>query len=204
MLKVGLTGGIGSGKSTVSALFREQGAYIIDADTLAREALEPGRPAYHEAICVFGKRILGSDGRIERKALADIVFSDPEKRALLEGIIHPRVFEGESARYAEIGRDSPGSVVLFDAALLIETGAHSRMDKVVVVWCRPQTQLKRLVENSGLSQGEALVRIAAQMPLDEKKKYATHVIDNDEGLEKTARQVREVYRELKQYVDFSS
>lgn len=201
MLKVGLTGGIGSGKSTVSGILRKLGARIIDADVLAREVLEPGRPAYTETIGLFGKRILGSDGRIDRKALANIVFGDPDKRKLLEGIVHPRVFEEEARIAAGIEADEPGAVVFFDAALLIEAGAHSRMDRVVLVWCRPETQLDRLVIRCGMSREDAILRLNAQMPLEEKKRYATHIVDNDGDLEVTERQVRALYRELKQ-IDF--
>ncbi len=201
MLKVGLTGGIGSGKSTVCGMFRGLGASIIDADVLAREVLEPGRPAYFETIHIFGKRVAGSDGRIDRKALADIVFRDPAKRKLLEGIVHPRVFEEEARLAAATEAADPAAVVFFDAALLIETGAHSRMDRVVLVWCRPETQLDRLVKKCGLSSEDALLRINAQMPLDEKKRYATHIIDNDGSVEETERQVRKLYGELKQ-IDF--
>lgn len=201
MLKVGLTGGIGSGKSTVSGLLRELGARIIDADVLAREVLEAGRPAYTETIHLFGKRVVGSDGRIDRKALADIVFSDPDKRKLLEGIVHPRVFEEEARIAAGIEAAEPGAVVFFDAALLIEAGAHSRMDRVVLVWCRPETQLDRLVKRCGLSNEDALLRINAQMPLDEKRRFATHIIDNDGSLDETERQVRALYEELIQ-IDF--
>jgi dephospho-CoA kinase len=201
MLKVGLTGGIGSGKSTVSGILRELGARIIDADVLAREVLEPGMPAYTETIGLFGKRVIGSDGRIDRKALADIVFNDPDKRKLLEGIVHPRVFEEEARLVASIEAVEPGAVVFFDAALLIEAGVHSRMDRVVLVWCRPETQLDRLVNRCGLSSADALLRINAQMSLDEKKRYATHIIDNDGSLDETGRQVRALYEELIQ-IDF--
>ena len=201
MLKVGLTGGIGSGKSTVSGILRELGARIIDADVLAREVLEPGGPAFTETIHHFGKRIVGSDGHIDRKALANIVFADPGKRKLLEGIVHPRVFEEEARITADIEASEPDAVVFFDAALLIEAGAHSRMDRVVLVWCRPETQLERLVNRCGLSDADALLRLNAQMPLEEKKRFATHIIDNDGGLEETERQVRALYRELKQ-IDF--
>jgi dephospho-CoA kinase len=199
MLKAGLTGGIASGKSVVSRMFMEQGAHIIDADALAREALEPGRPAYHETVCIFGKRILGSDGRIDRKALADIVFSDPRKRELLEKAVHPKVFAEEARIYAELEEKDPRSVVIFDAALLIESGAYRRMDRLVVVWCSPETQLRRLLEK-GMSREAALLRIAAQMPIDEKKKYATHIIYNDATLAETEAQVRRIYLEFKQYV----
>jgi len=201
MLRVGLTGGIGSGKSTVSGILRGLGARIIDADVLAREVLEPGKQAFIETICLFGKRVLGSDGRIDRKALANIVFADPDKRKLLEGIVHPKVFEEEARIAASIEEAEPGAVVFFDAALLIEAGAHSRMDRVVLVWCRPETQLERLVKRCGMSRADALLRLNAQMPLEEKKRYATHIIDNDGGLDETVRQVHALYRELKQ-VDF--
>lgn len=196
---MGLTGGIASGKSVVSAMFKGLGAHIIDADELARESLEPGKPAYHEAVCIFGKRILGSDGRIDRKALAGIVFSDPHKRDLLEKIVHPKVFAEEARIYAELEEREPDAVVFFDAALLIESGAYRRMDRVVVVWCRPETQFNRLVEK-GLSPEAALVRIGAQMPIEEKKKYASHIIYNDGSLAETEAQVRRIYREFKQYV----
>jgi len=201
MLKVGLTGGIGSGKSTVSGILKGLGACIIDADVLAREVLEPGRQAYSETIRLFGKRVMGSDGRIDRKALADIVFSDPDKRKLLEGIVHPKVFEEEARIAAGIEAAEPGAVVFFDAALLIEAGAHRRMDRVVLVWCRPETQLERLIKRCGMSREDAILRLNAQMPLEEKKMYATHIIDNDGSLDETVEQVRALYRELKQ-IDF--
>ena len=200
MLKVGLTGSIGSGKSAVSKMFRELGAHVVDADVLAHEALEPGMPEYQKTLNIFGKRILGSEGRIDRKALAGLVFADREKRRLLEGIIHPRVFAGFDRIAEELARTEPGSVVFFDAALLIETGAHQRMDKVVVVWCSPETQMKRLTENCGLTNEEAFARISSQMPLDVKKGYADYVVDNDGTLEETYPQVERIYRELKQYV----
>ena len=198
MLKVGLTGGIASGKSTVSGMFRELGAHIIDADVLARDALEPGRPAYNETIKVFGRRIAGSDGRIDRRALGDIVFGDQEKRRALEAIVHPRVFEEEARIFGDISARDPNGIAVFDAALLMEAGAHVRMDKVVLVWCREETQVARMVEKWGLTPGEAEVRVQAQMPLDEKKKYADYAIDNDGDAARTREQVARIYSELKQ------
>jgi len=200
MLKVGLTGGVACGKSTVSAMFRELGARIIDADVLAREALEPGRPAYKDTVCIFGKRILGSDGRIDRKALAGIVFGDPAKRSMLEAVVHPRVFEEEERIYDEMAVSDPHRLIIFDAALICETGADKRLDRLVVVWCRPETQLKRLIGKSGMSKEDAILRLQAQMPIDEKRKHATHVVDNDGGMEDTRAQVERIYRELAQYV----
>jgi dephospho-CoA kinase len=197
MLKVGLTGGIGSGKSTVSAMLRELGAHVVDADVLAHEALEPRTPGYKKAVCIFGKRIVGSDGRIDRRALAEVVFDDPEKRHMLERIVHPSVFAGFDRVVDEIKEKDPDAVVFFDAALLVETGAHEKLDRLVVVWCRPETQMKRLVEKCGLTRREAELRIASQMPMDEKKSHADYVVDNDGDLMETRAQVERIYRELK-------
>src|SRR5512143_163582 len=194
MLKVGLTGGIGSGKTTVSAMLRELGAHVVDADVLAHEALEPRTPGYKKAVCIFGKRIVGSDGRIDRRALADVVFADPEKRHLLERIVHPSVFAGFDRMVDELKEKEPDAVVFFDAALLIETGAHMQMDRVVVVWCTPETQMKRLVEKCGLTHHEAELRIVSQMSMDEKRGHADYVVDNDGTLDETRAQVERIYR----------
>jgi len=200
MLKVGLTGGIGCGKSSVSAILRELGARVIDADVLAREALGPDRPAYHEVVHAFGKRVLGSDGRIDRRALADVVFRDEQKRHLLESIVHPRVLEEEARIASEMAEGEPHSVVVFDAALLIEAGAHTRMNRVIVVSCTEETQIRRLVEGGGITEEEARLRVGAQMPTVQKIRYADYVVDNEGSMEETRRQVEEIYRELKQYV----
>jgi len=200
MIKLGLTGGIGSGKSTVSAMFRELGAHVIDADVLAREALAPGSPASTEVVRSFGEGILGPDGGIDRKALADVVFGDAAKRAALEAVVHPYVFREAERITCDIAKAEPDAVVVFDAALIIETGAHRRMDRVVVVWCRPDTQLARVMRKFGFTENEARLRVAAQMPLYEKRAYASHVVDNDGPLDDTRRQVEAIYREVKQYV----
>ena len=196
MKKIGLTGGIASGKSTISHVLKEMGAHIIDADGLAREALAPGTEAYAKTVKLFGKRILSSDGRIDRKALGGIVFKDPEKRAAFEGIVHPEVFRREAEMTDAISRKEPGAVIVFDAALLIESGAYRRMDGVILVWCRVQTQVDRLVKNCHLSPEEARLRIESQMPLDEKKRYASWVIDNDGELAAAISQAKEIYRHL--------
>jgi len=198
MKKIGLTGGIASGKSTISHVLEEMGARIIDADLLAREALTPGAEAYAKTVKLFGKRILSSDGRIDRKALGGIVFKDPVKRAALEGIVHPEVFRREAEITDGISRKEPGAVIIFDAALLIESGAYRRMDGVIVVWCRRQTQIDRLVKNCRLTPEEAMQRIEAQMPLDEKKRYASWVIDNDGELQAAISQTRGIYPQLAQ------
>ncbi len=145
---------------------------------------------------LFGKRILSSDGHIDRKALGDIVFKDPEKRAALEGIVHPEVFRREAEITDGISRKEPDAIIVFDAALLIESGAYRRMDGVILVWCRVQTQIDRLLKNCHLSPEEALQRIESQMPLDEKKRYASWVIDNDGELAAAISQAKEIYRHL--------
>ena len=196
MLKFGLTGGIGSGKSVVCGMLRGMGAHIIDADVLAKDALSPGRPAFDETVRVFGPGILDGGGRIDRGALADVVFGDPAKRAALEGIIHPRVFEAEALAYEAIAKREPDALVFFDAPLLIESGAYRRFRHVVLVWCRPETQLARVMAKWGLNRVEALLRVQAQMPLEEKLGYAAHVIDNDGTLEQTQAQVRNLFKVL--------
>jgi len=200
VIEVGLTGGIGCGKSTVSGMLAGLGALIIDADTLARDALSPGGAAYDQTVKAFGRRILTSDGSVDRAALADIVFADADKRRLLESIVHPAVFRLEARMVETFRQKRPGAVVVFDAALLIESGAHARMDKVLVVWCSPDTQMQRLTGPKRLGPEEARQRISAQMPLKEKLLYADYVIDNEGEISETRRQVDEIYRELLQYV----
>ncbi len=196
MKKIGLTGGIASGKSTISRALGEMGARIIDADLLAREALMPGTETYRATVKLFGRRILSSDGRIDRKALGDIVFRNPEKRVRLEGVVHPEVFRREAEIMDEITKSEPDALVIFDAALLIESGVWRRMDGLIVVWCRKETQVDRLIKNCRLKPEEAVLRVEAQMPLDEKKKYASWIIDNDGDVSLAIRQAREIYQKL--------
>ncbi len=200
MIEVGLTGGIGCGKSIVSGMLAGLGALIIDADLLAKDALSPGGAAYDQTVKAFGRRILSSNGAVDRAALAEIVFADPGKRSLLESFVHPAVFRLEARMVEAFRQKRPGAVVVFDAALLIESGAHARMDKVVVVWCSPETQMQRLTGPKGLGPEEARLRIAAQMPLKEKLLYADFVIDNEGEISETKRQVDELYQKLLQYV----
>jgi len=199
MLEVGLTGGMGCGKSTVSGMLRGLGALVIDADKLAHDVLSPGGSAFKGVVSAFGTGILRPDGSIDRAALGEVVFADEEKRRLLESIVHPAVFEIERRMLEKFRDGHPRAVVVFDAALLIESGAYARMDRVVVVWCSPKTQLQRLAAK-GLEPGQAAKRMAAQMPVEEKLLYADHVIDNDGSMEETARQVEDLFRELLQYV----
>lgn len=197
MVEIGLTGGIASGKSLVCGMLEELGARIIDADVLARHALEPGRPAFNRTVDAFGQDILKPDGGIDRPKLAGIIFADPAKRKLLESIVHPEVFAQEAALVEGIRGIASEAVVVFDAALLIESGAYARMDKVVVVWCRRETQLARLMARSGFTKEQAAQRVDSQMPLDDKRGYANFVIDNDGDAESTRAQVEKLYHMLK-------
>jgi dephospho-CoA kinase len=193
---VGLTGGIASGKSTVSHIFRSLGAQVIDADILAREVVEPGKPAWQDIVNAFGRDILLPDGSIDRKKLGAIVFQNPTKREVLNQIVHPRVFEEEKRLYQELRRQYPEALIIVDAALLIESGSYQRFHKLIVVYVDEQTQLRRLMLRDGISAEEAWARIRSQMPLSEKVKYADYIIDNRGSLEETRRQVEEVYKKL--------
>jgi dephospho-CoA kinase len=197
MILVGLTGGIASGKSLVAKLLKDLGAYIIDADEIAHEVIQPGTPAYQEVLNQFGKEILRQDGIIDRTKLGKLVFNDSVKRSILEGIIHPRVFAEEEARRGQIAQRDPEAVVIFDAPLLIETHAHELMDKVIVVYADRKAQLKRLKERDHLDTAEAKRRIAAQLPLSDKKQYADYVIDGMASPQEVSRQTEAIYQELK-------
>jgi len=199
LIKVGLTGVIASGKSTVSGMFAELGAVIIDADVLARQVIEPGGPAYDEAVREFGEGILNEDKSVNRRALADKVFGDPGKRELLESIIHPAVFAEEERLTKEAEAVNPNAVVIFDAALLIESGAYKRMDKVIVVSCDKDERYGRFMARGGDPE-ELERREAAQMPLDRKLEYADYFVDNSGTREETARQVAGIYGELRHMV----
>ena len=197
MLIVGLTGGVASGKSTVSNILREEGAYLIDADQIARDLVQPHTPTWHELIKTFGEEILQPDGSIHRKKLAAIVFSNPEKRSLLNRILHPRIKEETQRRLKEIGQKDPEAVVVIDAALLVETGDYREMDRLIVVHSTEAQQIERLRERDGASEEEALRIVSAQMPLGEKLKVADFVIRNEGSLEETRQRAQEVFQELK-------
>ncbi|MBI3668803.1 MAG: dephospho-CoA kinase [Acidobacteria bacterium] len=201
MLHVGLTGGIGCGKSTVAAMMREMGCIVIEADLLAHKLIEPGQPAYDEILREFGPGVRGAGGRIDRGKLAAIVFADPAKLKLLNAIVHPRVIEAVDRQLAELEGKQPQAVAVVEEALLIESSYHERLERLVVVWCEPEQQIERLVNRStgrGLTREEAVRRINAQMQLDQKRRIADDEIDCSGPLEITRAQVENLVARLKQ------
>ena len=192
MRVLGLTGGIGSGKSMVAQIFAELGAVVIDADQLAREVVEPGQPALQEIASTFGPDVLLPGGRLDRPKLAGIIFSDPAERAKLDAITHPRIRERMEGQI-KARRSGPG-VLIVDVPLLYENNRTNMVEKVIVVWVDAQTQLQRIRQRDGLSAEAARQRISAQMPMDAKRARADHVIDNTGGRDETQRQVEAIYR----------
>ena len=197
MLKVGLTGSIAVGKSFVLVIFRELGCHVLDADKTAREVVEPGTKGLAEIVENFGDDVLLPDGSLDRKKLGRIVFADEGKRQLLNSIVHPLVIEAQNEWIEQRERNDPDGVAIVDAALMIESGGYKRFDKLIVVWCRPEIQLERLMLRDGLSTEEASRRVAAQMPQEEKKSYADYLIDTSNGFEDTRDQTTEIFGRLR-------
>jgi dephospho-CoA kinase len=202
VLRVGLTGGLASGKSTVAALFRDLGAFHVDADAIAHLLLAPGGRAHAEVAARFGPRVVAPDGSIDRKALGALVFGDARALADLNALVHPKVRDEIARRLAQQAESiDPAPIAIVDAALLVEVGFRDDLDALVVVACRPETQLARAIARGGLTEAEARARIAAQAPLDAKLAVADYVIDNDGRLEETARRIRGVWTALLQGAD---
>lgn len=197
MLKVGLTGGIATGKSYVVSVLRELGCEVIDADAVAHQVMEPGQVAYQDIVAHFGREILAPDQKIDRAKLGAIVFADVDQRQRLNAIVHPRVFEAQAQWMAGIADRHPDAIVIIEAALMIETGSYKRFDKLVVVYCEPELQLARLMERNQLPREQAQARIAAQLPSAEKLKYADYKIDTSLSFEDTRRQVQALYAQLR-------
>jgi len=195
MLKVGLTGSIAVGKSFVCECFRELGCHILDADQTARVVVAPGTEGLRRVVQEFGAEILNAEGKLDRKHLASIVFADDGRRKLLNSIVHPLVIEVQDDWIREHEISDPDGVAIVDAALMIESGGYKRFDRIVVVWCEPAIQLKRLMLRDNLTLPEARTRIDAQLPQDEKKRFADHLIDTSNGLEETRHRVDAVFRE---------
>ncbi len=207
MLRVGLTGGIGCGKSTVAVMMRELGCHTIDADKIAHTLIEPGGAAYDEVVREFGADILRPDRRVDRSRVAAIVFAQPERLARLNAIVHPPLLAEIDHELARIARSDPQGIAVIDAALLIEFGRYRNLDRVVVVSCTPEQQLARLTDakfGRGMTREQAESRIAAQLSVGDKRKLADHEIDTSGTIEETRRQVSAFVAQLKQLADASS
>ncbi|MBI2245552.1 MAG: dephospho-CoA kinase [Nocardioides sp.] len=193
-MRVGLTGGIASGKSTVSAILAELGAVVIDADRLAREVVAKGTPGLEQVVAAFGPEILAADGEMDRAAVGRIVFADERKRKVLEAIVHPLVFE----RYAEFEAAAPvDGIVVHDIPLLAESGRVADFDAVIVVDAPHETQVDRLLRDRAMSRDDAESRIAAQATREQRRAIATYVIENTGTLEDLRRRVTEVFEQLR-------
>jgi dephospho-CoA kinase len=192
-VRVGLTGGVASGKSTVGGILRDLGAVVIDADQLAREVVEPGTPGLAAVVDAFGEKVLAGDGTLDRPGLGAVVFGDPDARRRLEGILHPLI----RARAAEVEAAAPpGSVVVHDIPLLVETGQASSFDAVLVVDVPVETQVRRRLDDRGWSREDAEARVAAQAGREERRAVATHLVDNTGTREDLRDRVTEVFTEL--------
>ena len=200
MLIVGLTGGVASGKTAVSGVLKGEGAYIVDADQIARELVQPHQPAWDELVRAFGREILQEDGFIDRKKLAEKVFGDRKQRKVLNQILHPRIKEEMDRRTKEIGQKDPEAIVVIDAPLLVELGGHRKVDTLIVVTSTTNQQMERLKERDGRSPEEAQGIFTAQMPVDEKVKLADIVIRNEGSLEEMEKRVKGVFQELRKRV----
>ena len=195
MLRVGLTGGIASGKSTVASMLRDLDCPVLDADTLGHELLEQGQDAYNEVVREFGREILDGYGNVDRGKLGPIIFADAQKRARLNQILHPRILDVVRKWFKALDQIGGPELAVVEAALIIEAGYNKELDRVIVCWCPPEQQLQRLVER-GLTPEQAKLRIAAQMPMDEKRRLADEAIDCSGSIEETERQVMEAVKRM--------
>ena len=202
MLRIGLTGGIACGKSAVGEMFVKLGAHLTQADSIAHQLMEPGRPVYEEIVRHFGRGILDADGRIHRPALAQAAFGDPasskpSRIQELTAIVHPAVVRYQDEWMEGIGCRDPRAIAIVEAALIVEAGAAGHFDHLVVVTCRPEQKVERLARRLGISEetarAEVVRRMAAQIPDEEKIKAADFVIDNSGSLEATEQQVKQVF-----------
>ena len=197
MQVIGLTGGIATGKSTVSAMLKKAGAIIIDADRIARAVVKKGLPAYREIVEYFGTDILLPDGEINRNALGDIIFNDPAEKKRLNSIVHPRVAAEVDRQLKQFEKTDPQSLVVLDIPLLLEAGMHADLSELIVVYAPQQLQIERLMHRDRISEAEALARVRSQIPIREKKKKATIVIDNSGTIDHTRQQTLDIFKRLK-------
>ncbi len=197
MLTVGLTGSIAVGKTFVAGVLRENGLHVLDADNIARVAVERGTPGLERIVETFGTNIVTSDGELDRKKLGAIVFADAEKRAQLNAIVHPLVFDAQDRWIRSIYSEERNAIVVVDAALMIESGGYHRFNKIIVVWCDAAIQLQRLIERDRLDTVTAKIRIAAQMSQDEKKQHADYLIETTHGFDAARIETERVVNELR-------
>jgi dephospho-CoA kinase len=197
MLRIGLTGGISSGKSTVASMLRNHGCDVLEMDPIGHEFLEPGQAAFDEVVRDFGREILAPSGAIDRSKLGAMIFADPARRARLNAILHPRILDVVRKWFAALDRPGGPPFAVVEAALILEAGYHKELDRIILCWCRPEQQLARL-EHRGFSTEQARARIAAQMPTDEKRKLADEIIDCSRSLGQTQREVDALVARLNQ------
>lgn len=197
MILVGLTGGLATGKSSVARLFQDCGAYVIDADELARQIVQPGKPAWRDIVRVFGKSVVNPNRTLNRTALAGVIFRNDTKRRRLNAIVHPRVAQEQARLARAIAKKDPKAIVLYDVPLLFEAGVDKQMDKIIVVTADRPTQIKRLMTRNGFTRAEALRRLRAQMPLRDKIARADEVIDGTLSFAQTKGEVERIVSELK-------
>lgn len=197
MLKVALTGGLASGKSTVGHMFEGLGCLLIQADVLGHEVLLPEGEAYAAVVAEFGGGILDPEGRIQRRLLAAAVFNNPERLAVLNGLVHPHVRARVRHKLEAFARQQPQGIAIVEAAIHIETGGYRDYDRVVLAACPPELQIERAMHRDGITRGEAQSRLDRQMPLAEKRRFADYVIDTSGTKEETLRQTEEVCRQLR-------
>jgi dephospho-CoA kinase len=197
VLRVGLTGGLASGKSTVGHMLADMGCLLIEDDKLGHQVMEPGGEAYTAIVAEFGREILNSDATINRRRLGALVFADPARLAKLNALVHPPVHAREQALAEAFAHDHPNGILVTEAAILVETQSYKNYDRLIVAVCRPEQQIERSMVRDQLSREEVLDRLSRQMPLEEKAKYADFVIDTSGSKENTLQQTRSVYESLK-------
>jgi dephospho-CoA kinase len=195
MLVVGLTGGMCCGKTTVSSMFAELGCCIIDADLISRKLVEPEQLAWKRIVSAFGKEILNKDKSLNRKKLGDVIFRDPQKRKILNSIMHPLIIREEERQVKEAEKNGH-RITIVSAALMIEAGAHKRFKKIIVVYCNREMQILRIMKRERVTRKEALQRIAAQLSSSEKRAYADYVINTTGPFSQTRKQVLNIYQKL--------
>jgi dephospho-CoA kinase len=197
MLRVGLTGGIASGKSAVSGMFAELGCHVLDSDAITRELFEPGNPVNQAVAAAFGPQVVDADGRIDRRVLGEAVFNSPQLRLKLNSLVHPAIIKRQGEFLAELEAKDPHAIGIIEAALMIEVGTYRNYDAVIVVTCTPEDQRRRLRERSGLTEEQIEARISSQMPMEHKARFADFIIDNSGDLGTTRFQVEQVYESLR-------